>query len=414
MLEFMICSMLTILPDYLVRRYVQGKRIGHEITLYSVWYVLRYGITACAILTLLLITTVFYFHPGTKDVTAAFRTVSILPETPGRVAEVFVANGEAVAAGAPIFRIDDARQQSALETAESRLAEIDAEIVMAAADLDAARAQVAQAAAVATEYRTELARTEELMNRGSAAVSQQELDRQRARAEAQDAAVAAARSQEASARARTETLLPARRASAEAAIAQARVELDLTTVYAGTDGQVQQFGLQPGDYVSSVLRPAGIIVPEGTLSGHKRVQAGFNQISARVLKIGMVTEVLCTSVPFTIIPMVIVDIQEVVAAGQIRPTDTLVDLSQRQIAGTVLVGMEPLYAGGMDKVLPGSVCEANAYTSNHERLATDGDLTGLQRAGLHVIDTVGLVHAFILRIHAVLMPVKTLVLTGGH
>jgi len=27
MLEFMVCSMLTILPDFLVRRYVQGKRV---------------------------------------------------------------------------------------------------------------------------------------------------------------------------------------------------------------------------------------------------------------------------------------------------------------------------------------------------------------------------------------------------
>ena len=33
MLELIICSMLTILPDYLYRRYVQGKRIGKEITL---------------------------------------------------------------------------------------------------------------------------------------------------------------------------------------------------------------------------------------------------------------------------------------------------------------------------------------------------------------------------------------------
>jgi len=34
MLELLLCSMLTILPDYLVRRYVQGRRIGKEITLF--------------------------------------------------------------------------------------------------------------------------------------------------------------------------------------------------------------------------------------------------------------------------------------------------------------------------------------------------------------------------------------------
>ena len=61
MFELMFCSMLTILPDYLIRRYVQGKRFGKEITLFSVWYELRWGITACALLTVSLITVVFYF-----------------------------------------------------------------------------------------------------------------------------------------------------------------------------------------------------------------------------------------------------------------------------------------------------------------------------------------------------------------
>ncbi len=44
MLELLLCSMLTILPDYLYRRYRQGRRIGYEITLFSVWFELRWGI----------------------------------------------------------------------------------------------------------------------------------------------------------------------------------------------------------------------------------------------------------------------------------------------------------------------------------------------------------------------------------
>ena len=46
MLEMILCSMVTILPDYLFRRYAQGRRFGHEITLYSVWFELRWGIIA--------------------------------------------------------------------------------------------------------------------------------------------------------------------------------------------------------------------------------------------------------------------------------------------------------------------------------------------------------------------------------
>ena len=90
MLEVLLCSLLTILPDYLVRRFVQGKRIGREITFYSVWYELRWGITGCLVLTVLLITTIFYFHPSTTSATSAFRTVPILPETTGRVSEIYV------------------------------------------------------------------------------------------------------------------------------------------------------------------------------------------------------------------------------------------------------------------------------------------------------------------------------------
>ena len=59
MLEFLLCSVVTILPDFLVRRYLQGKRWGHEITFFSMWYELRWGVTACVLLTVALITLIF-------------------------------------------------------------------------------------------------------------------------------------------------------------------------------------------------------------------------------------------------------------------------------------------------------------------------------------------------------------------
>ena len=81
MIEVFLCSIVTILPDFLIRRFVQGKRIGHEITLYSVWYELRYGITACLGLTVCLLTLILYFHPSTSSAVTFFRTVPILPES---------------------------------------------------------------------------------------------------------------------------------------------------------------------------------------------------------------------------------------------------------------------------------------------------------------------------------------------
>src|SRR5689334_495275 len=99
MLELLLCSLVTLLPDYLYRRYVQGKRFGKEITFYSVWFELRWGITGCLILTVLLITTVFYNHPSTSSVTLFYRTVPIVPETNGRVAEIYVGTSGPIAKG---------------------------------------------------------------------------------------------------------------------------------------------------------------------------------------------------------------------------------------------------------------------------------------------------------------------------
>jgi hypothetical protein len=106
-------------------------------------------------------------------------------------------------------------------------------------------------------------------------------------------------------------------------------------------------------------------------------------------------------------------VQSVIASGQLRPTDQLVDAAQVPPNGTLTVYIEPLYAGGFDRLRPGANCIANLYTSNHAKLE-DPSLGTLQRIGLHVVDTVGFVHALILRMQAIIMPVKTLVLQGGH
>ena len=122
-------------------------------------------------------------------------------------------------------------------------------------------------------------------------------------------------------------------------------------------------------------------------------------------------EVVCLSKPFEIIPMVVIRIQPVVAAGQLRPSDNLLDAQERARPGTLTVVMEPLFEGGMEGVMPGSKCIANAYTYNHDLLAS-GDLGVLDTLFYHTVDTVGLLHAVILRIQALVMPVQMLVFAG--
>ena len=82
-----------------------------------------------------------------------------------------------------------------------------------------------------------------------------------------------------------------------------------------------------------------------------------------------------------------------------------------QAPGTVLALLEPLYKGGLDGVTPGSSCVVNAYTSNHD-LIDSGKVGAFKGLALHAVDAVGIVHAMLLRIQALLLPIKTLVLSG--
>jgi multidrug resistance efflux pump len=409
MLEIALCSLFTILPDYLYRRYVQGKRIGYEITQYSVWFELRWGITTCLMLTVLLITIIFYFHPSTTSAVPFFRTIPILPETNGRVSEIFVHGSDEVEKGARLFKLDSAKQQAEFDLAKRRIAEIDAQTVMAQADIAASEGQIQQAKGAYQQAVEELATKTELRQRNADVVAVREIERLQNVVDGRKGAVTAAEAALQAAETRISTLLPAQKASAEAALDQAQVALDKTVIYAGVSGRVEQFILKVGDVVNPLMRPAGVLIPSE--AGRGKLQAGFGQIEAQVMKVGMAAEATCVSQPLTIIPMVVTGVQDFIAAGQIRTGEQLIEVQQVTRPGTLLVFLEPLYEGGLDDVTPGSNCIVNAYTSNHDRL-DKGGVGPLTWLGLHMVDAVGMVHALILRAQALLLPIKTLVLAG--
>lgn len=409
MLELFLCSMLTILPDFLFRRYVQGKRLGREITLFSVWFELRWGITLCIILTLSLITAIFYFHPSTKAASAVFRTVTVLPETSGRVAETFVEINQRVQAGQPLFRLESTQQEAAVETARRRIAEVEAAMVVAKSRLAEAEGRAVQARGARQQAVDELQARSEVNRRSPGSIPEREIQRLRVQVETQQGALDAAQASHDAIVSEIDFGLPAQKASAEAALYEANVALSKTLVVAGTDGLMQQFARRQGDVVNPMLRPAGILVPKRPVTG---LLAGFGQIEAQVIKVGMIGEVTCIGKPWQIIPTVVTEVQNVIASGQVKPTDTLVDVQQFARPGTITVILEPLYRGQLDDLPLGGSCIANLYSNNHEALQ-DPNIGTLHRFALHAIDTLGLVHALILRMQSLLLPIQTLVL-GGH
>ena len=109
--------------------------------------------------------------------------------------------------------------------------------------------------------------------------------------------------------------------------------------------------------------------------------------------------------------MVVTGVQDYIAAGQFRGGEQLVEAQQVLAPGTILTFLEPIYKGGLDGVTPGSVCIVNAYSSNHELIASK-ETGAFKRFALHAVDALGVVHAMLLRIQVLLLPVQTLVLSG--
>jgi multidrug resistance efflux pump len=356
-----------------------------------------------------LITVIFYYHPSTSNVTSFFRTVPISPETNGRVAEIYVQVSDRIERGSPIFRLDSSQQEAAVESARRRIVETDAAMVVAQADVLSADAQVEQARSAYQQALDELETKEELNRRGADIVARREIERLQNLVNGRKAAVDAATSGKQAVEAKLSTLLPAQKASAEAALAQAQVDLTKTVIRAGVTGRIEQFALQVGDIVNPFARPAGILIPER--AGRRALFAGFGQIEAQVMRVGMVAEVTCVSRPWTVIPMVVTGVQDYIAAGQFRGGEQLIDAQAITRPGTILTTLEPLYEGGIDDLTPGSSCIANAYTSNHELLASK-NVGFFRRIVLHAVDAVGIVHAMLLRIQALLLPIKTLVFSG--
>jgi multidrug resistance efflux pump len=296
-----------------------------------------------------------------------------------------------------------------METARRKIAEVDAALLSAQADILKAKGQIQEAKGAYQQASDELDTKRELQKRNPGIVPQRDIEKLEVLLAGRQGALDSATASKQSATVRVTALLPAEKASAVAALAEAQVDLNKTYIRAGVDGRVEQFTLRVGDIVSPIMRSAGVLIPDG--AGRQALSAGFGQIEAQVMKVGMVAEATCISRPWVIIPMVVTGVQDYIAAGQIRGGEQLVEAQQTLAPGTILTFLEPIYKGGLDGVTPGSSCIVNAYTSNHDRI--DAKETGaFKRVVLHAVDAVGVVHAMLLRIQALLLPVKTLVMSG--
>ena len=220
-----------------------------------------------------------------------------------------------------------------METARRKIAETEADLVVARTDLLKADGQIQEAKSAHLQAVNELETKQELQRRNPGNVATREIERLEVLVQGRLGAIASATAAKQNVEARISSLLPAQKASAEAELAQAQVDLEKTVVRAGVSGRVEQFTLRVGDIVNPVMRSAGILIPDD--AGRRSLQAGFSQIEAHVIKVGMVAEATCISKPWTIIPMVVTSVQDYIAAGQFRGGEQLVEAQQVTQPGTL-------------------------------------------------------------------------------
>jgi multidrug resistance efflux pump len=175
--------------------------------------ILTLAIVACACGAGLELWRYYMDAPWTRDARVRADVVGIAPDVSGLVSDVFVKDDQTVARGAPLFRLDQARFEIAVEQAEAILNSRKA--TMDNADADAKRYSALSANAVSDQRKQQ-------------AVTEAEVARAAMR-------------------------------QAQADLKLTKLNLERSTIRASVDGKVTNFELRPGDYVSAGRAVAALI-----------------------------------------------------------------------------------------------------------------------------------------------------------
>lgn len=199
--------------------------------------------------------------------------VTVSPQISGYVTEVPVADFQQIREGDILVQFDDRSARQSLAQAEASLTSAQASLAANAQSIRSAEAVIAarkaalEAAEAAVEKaKAEAARHRKLMEKG--VISTADIETSTLALRQAEAAVVTAQSNVAVAqeeRAALETnidLLEAQRASAEAAVELAKINLEHTRVRALHDGRLGQIGVRPGQFVTAGTALMSYVEPE--------------------------------------------------------------------------------------------------------------------------------------------------------
>ncbi|MEJ8475912.1 HlyD family secretion protein [Roseibium algae] len=384
-----------------VIRYYQLKRRGEAMTVWN----MRTAVFIWGVLAFLLFTAIFYFHPKSYSGIVPFRTISVVSQANGPVTELAVKNGQQVAPGDLLFRIEDSTQKANLKVAKAELAQLTAAEAKANDSLRVAQANVAEEQATLDNLRVDLANAQTLYDKK---VGSLDAVREAETAVlAAEAGLSAALAQQDLAEVDISETLPAQKKVAEANVESAQVALNQTEVRSFADGFVTQMAMSVGSPASKlILSPAMIIVPDRPKDTPVRITAGFSQVARAAIYEGMPAEIACDSninLGFrnAILPARVLGVQRAIAAGQIVPGGQLKELNNMAGRGSILVYFELVYPEHEKIMLDGSGCIVQTYTNNMEGVFG------------HIIATTGIVKEIGLRLKVWGALISGIGLAGG-
>ena len=128
-------------------------------------------------------------------------------------------------------------------------------MLAAEADVLKSEGQLQEAKSALQQAQDELDAKTELQKRNPGIVPQRDIEKLQVAVAGRQGSLDAATASKQSASTRVTALIPAEKASAEAALAEAQVDLDKTFIRAGVNGRVEQFLLAPA---TSSIRFCGL------------------------------------------------------------------------------------------------------------------------------------------------------------
>jgi multidrug resistance efflux pump len=316
----------------------------------------------------LLLLTMNYNHPYTKQARTYFTVTPILPGVSGRVIEVPVQANQPLKESDVLFRIDAKPYQDVLDEKKAQLATAEQNVLQLQAQLDKATAHTAEVQAQLDLAQNNYDREITLYEKQVIAKAQFDIYERDLAAAKQ--ALAAAKAEQENARLALSTNVDGvntQVAQLRAEVDNAQFNLDQTVTRAAGPGFVTQVALRPGMFVVPLpLRPAMVFINSGKRD--RALGAWFQQNSLQRIHPGEQAEVAFDAVPGRVFKARVGSVQEAISGGQLQPTGVLQDIAQ-QPNGRALAVIEVTEDLSSYQIPPGSEAQVAVYTDHIAELA---------------------------------------------